>query len=159
MLGVAVVTDLRTGRIYNKVTVPCAAAGLVLGGISQGLPGVGDRVLGAAVPLAAVLLLSRLARLGGGDVKLLMGVGALKGLHFAIWAMLLTGIFGGVLAAVTIIRRRALKATAFNMVANMLSNAGGVRSDLAEGSVAGGIPYSIAIALGSATALVLRAWW
>ena len=155
MLAVAVVTDLRTGKIYNKLTVPCAAAGVGLGAAAEGLSGAGDRLLGAAVVLGAVLLLSRLARLGGGDAKLLIAVGALKGFHFAVWAMLLTGIFGGVLAAVAMVRARALKATAFNMITNMLSNAGGVGADLGEGSPVGKIPYSIAIALGSITALVL----
>jgi hypothetical protein len=53
------------------------------------------------------------------------------------------------------IRRRAVKATAVNMVANILSNAGGVRTDLAAGSALGKMPYSIAIAAGSLAALAL----
>jgi len=159
MLAVAVVTDLRTGKIYNKLTVPCAAAGVAFGGITAGLAGAADRMLGAAVVLGAVLLLSALVGLGGGDAKLLMAVGALKGFHFAIWAMLLTGVFGGVLAVVMMVRRRAVKRTALNMITNMLSNAGGVPTDLSAGSPLGKIPYSIAIALGSLTALVLGARW
>jgi len=153
MLSVAVVTDLRTGKIHNKLTVPCAAAGLALAGVGGGLAGVGNHALGAAAALAAALMLSGLAGLGGGDAKLLIAVGALKGFHFALWAMLLTGVAGGALAGVMIIRRRAVKATAVNMVANILSNAGGVRTDLAAGSALGKIPYSIAIAAGSLAAL------
>jgi len=102
-----------------------------------------------------VLMLSGLVRLGGGDAKLLIAVGALKGFHFAIWAMLLTGVFGGVLAAVVIIRRRAVKQTAVNMIANMVSSPSGVRMNLAAGSAVGKIPYSVAIALGSIAALAL----
>lgn len=157
MLGAAVATDLRRGKIYNKLTVPCAAAGLALGGIGAGWPGVADHALGAAVVLAVVLALSAAAGLGGGDAKLLIAVGALKGFHFAIWALLLTGVLGGVLAAVMILRRRAVKQSAANLIANMLSNAGGVPTDLAAESAVGKIPYSIAIALGSLAALALGA--
>ena len=156
MLAVALSTDLQRGKIYNWLTVPCAAVGLALGA-TGGLPAVGDRALGAAAVLAAVLLVSALAGLGGGDAKLLIAMGALKGLHFAVWAMLLTGVFGGLLAVVTMIRRRTAKQTALNLVANMLSNAGGLSRDLAAGSVGGKLPYSIAIALGCVTALVLGA--
>jgi len=158
MLAVAVVTDLRASKIYNWLTVPCAAAGLGLGALANGLPGAADRALGAVVVLGVVLVLPALVRLGGGDAKLLIAVGALQGLHFAIWAMLLTGVFGGALAAVVMIRRRAVKQTAFNLIANMLSNAGGVPTDLAMGSSLGKIPYSIAIALGCVAALALGAW-
>ncbi|UCH36156.1 MAG: prepilin peptidase [Armatimonadota bacterium] len=157
MLAVAVVTDLRSGKIYNKLTVPCAAAGLTLGGVAGGAAGLGDHALGAGIALGAVLMLSAVAGLGGGDAKLLIAVGALKGFHFTIWAMLLTGVFGGVLAAVWMIRRRAVRATAVNMLTNLLANAGGVHTDLATGSALGKIPYSIAIALGSLAALALGA--
>jgi len=155
MLAVAVVTDLRAGKIYNWLTAPCAAIGLAAGAVAAGLPGLADRALGAAVVLGAVILLSALVGLGGGDAKLLIAVGALQGFHFALWAMLLTGVFGGVLAVVLMVRRRAVKQTALNMAANVLSNAGGVPTDLAEGSALGKIPYSIAIALGSVAALAL----
>lgn len=156
MLAVAVVSDLRSGKVRNWLTVPCAAAGLALGGLGGGLTGLGDHALGAAAALAAVLMLSGLVRLGGGDAKLLIAVGALKGFHFAVWAMLLTGVFGGVLAAVVIIRRRAVKQTAVNMIANMVSSPSGVRMNLAAGSAVGKIPYSVAIALGAIAALALQ---
>jgi prepilin peptidase CpaA len=157
MLAVAVVTDLRTGKIRNWLTVPCAAAGLALGGAAGGWSGAADRGLGAAAALGVVLLLSSLVALGGGDGKLLIAVGALKGLHFACWAMLLTGVCGGVVAAVVMIRRRAVKQTALTVMSNLVSSAGGVPTDLAAGSAVGKIPYSIAIALGSLAALALGA--
>ena len=156
MLAAAVVTDLRTGKVYNWLTAPSVAVGLALGAVSGGFPAITDRLLGMAAVLAVAILLARLANLGGGDVKLLAAVGALQGVHFAIWAMLLTGVCGGVLATVVMLRRRAVKATALNMYVAMLSNAGGLRTDLAAGSVGGRIPYSIAIALGAALALALR---
>jgi prepilin peptidase CpaA len=156
MLAVAVVTDLRTGKVYNWLTAPAVVVGLTLGAVGGGLPAITDRLLGIVVVLAATILLSRVAGLGGGDVKLLAAVGALQGFHFAIWAMLLTGVCGGVLATMVMLRRRAVKATAMNMYVAMLTTRGGLRTDLAAGSVGGRIPYSIAIALGAALALALR---
>lgn len=157
MLAVAVVTDLRTGKIRNWLTAPAAVTGVALGAAGGGLTGMADRLAGMALVLAVVLLLSRVASLGGGDIKLLIAVGALKGFHFTVWAMLLTGVFGGVVAAVVMLRRRAIKETAVNMmVATMLSSTGGTSTAIPAGSVAGKFPYSIAIALGSILALFVR---
>jgi len=147
-LAVAMVTDLRSGKIRNWLTAPAVAAGLALGAIGGGLPAVGDRVLGAVVVLAAVAVLARVSHLGGGDIKLLVAVAALQGFRFALWTLLLAGVFGGLLAAAVMLRRRAVKATMVGMFTAMLSNAGGVPTDLASGSVGGRIPYSIAITLG-----------
>jgi len=156
MLGVSIVTDLRTGKVLNVLTVPCAIAGLTLGVIAGGLMGASDRLLAAAVVMMILFFLSPLAGLGGGDVKLLMAIGAIQGLHFAIWAMLFTGIAGGLLAIYTVAKRRKLKQTATNLLSNMLSKSAGVSTDLAAGSAVGKIPYSLAIAAGALVALVLR---
>jgi prepilin peptidase CpaA len=155
MLAVAVITDVRVGKVYNKLTVPCAAAGLTLAGLGGGRAGLGDHALAAGAALAVGLVLSGRGKVGGGDATLLIAVGALKGFPFVVWAMLLTGVAGGALAGALLIRRRALRQTAANMVANMLSTAAGVPTDLAAGSALGKIPYSVAIALGSVAALAL----
>jgi prepilin peptidase CpaA len=158
MLAASLVTDLRAGKIYNFVTAPCALAGLALGFIAGGLAGAGDRLLGMTVVLIAVVLLSPLVKLGGGDTKLLMAVGALQGFQFAIWAMLLTGVSGGVLALALLAKRRMMKQTASNMLTNMVSTAAGAPVDLATGSAVGKMQYSFAITLGALAALVLGAW-
>jgi len=157
LLAASIVTDLRMGKIYNLLTVPCMLAGLTLGTIAGGLTGVADRLLGMAAVVIVVVLLSPLTKLGGGDTKLLMAVGALQGFHFTIRAMLFTGVVGGVLALVVIARRRMLKQTAANMMTNMISNAAGISTDLAMGSMVGKIPYSPAITMGVLVALALGA--
>ena len=156
MLATAVVADLRVGKIFNWLTAPCAAVGIALGAAGGGLPGMADRLSGMAVVLVGVLLLSRAATVGGGDIKLLMAVGALKGFHFALWAMLLTGVLGGLVALVYMLRHRAIKETALTMmVATMVSSAGGQSAAIPTGPAAGKIPYSTAIALGTLSALAL----
>ena len=54
MLAASIVTDLRTGKIYNLLTVPCVLAGMVLGTIAGGLTGVADRPFGIAALLSCL---------------------------------------------------------------------------------------------------------
>ena len=157
MLAVCIITDMRAGKIYNLVTMPCMLAGPALGAIAGGVSGMTDRLLGMAIVFIVIMLLSPLTRLGGGDVKLLIAVGALQGFHFTIWALLFTGMAGGLLALVTITRRRLMKQTTVNMMTNMVSLAAGAPTDLATGSAVGKIQYSLAIALGALAALAIGA--
>jgi prepilin peptidase CpaA len=78
-LGAAVITDLRRRVIPNWLTVSACILGLGLGtldGLGAAAPYVGGAVVMAAVcvPLFSVRVL------GGGDVKLLIAVGALVGI-------------------------------------------------------------------------------
>lgn len=157
MLAVSVLTDVRTGKIFNFVTVPCALTGLALSALTGGPTRIADRLLAMAMVFAIMLLLSPLSKLGGGDIKLLMAVGALLGVHFTLWAMLFTGVAGGLLALVAMARRRLMKQTAANMMANMVSLSAGVPTDLAAGSALGKIQYSLAITLGTLAALAIGA--
>ncbi|MHB9106409.1 MAG: A24 family peptidase [Armatimonadota bacterium] len=157
LLAASIVTDLRVGKIFNLVTVPCALAGLALGAMAGGLMGAGDRLLKVVMVFIITMLLSPLSKLGGGDVKLLMAVGALQGVHFTLWALLFTGVAGGLLALVAAARRRLVKQTAVNMMTNMVSLSAGVPTDLAAGSALGKIQYSLAIALGALAAWAIGA--
>lgn len=69
----AALVDVRTGRIPDALTLVALGAGL---GMSKGLAGLASALLGAGVALAACMTVRRL---GGGDVKLLIALGALLG--------------------------------------------------------------------------------
>lgn len=157
LLAAGIVTDLCTGKIYNLVTAPCAVAGLALGAIAGGPAGLVDRLLAIGLVFFVTLLLSPVSRLGGGDVKLLMAVGALQGVQFTLWALFFTGVAGGLLAMVALIRRRLVKRTATNMLTRLVSLSAGVPTDLAAGSALGKLQYSPAIALGALAALAIGA--
>jgi prepilin peptidase CpaA len=83
----AAVWDYRTGRIPNGLThtalLAVPAASLVYhaarGGLSEGLAACGGALLGALVCGAFPLYLFARRGLGGGDVKLFAGIGALLG--------------------------------------------------------------------------------
>lgn len=79
LLGWAAVEDWRTGRIRNWLTLTLALSGLVqslqLFGAARTVP-PGTAVLGLLTGFGLTFLLFAIGALGGGDVKLLAGLGA-----------------------------------------------------------------------------------
>lgn len=110
----ATFTDIRSFKIYNALTIPLLASGLLY---HLGVGGFGGlRASGTGVIVGfAVLILPYLAgAIGAGDVKLLMGFGAWLGVmptaFIALAGCLLTGLF----AAVVLMRRGGLQALWLN---------------------------------------------
>jgi len=104
-------TDLRERRIYNKVVLSAAAAGILLQTAQHGLPGLKSGLAGCGLGLLLFFLPFALGGLGAGDVKLLGAVGALKGPLFVIFTALGTALAGGVIAVFILIGQRRLWAT------------------------------------------------
>ncbi|MFI5289353.1 MAG: prepilin peptidase [Polyangia bacterium] len=92
------VTDLWKGRIYNSVTYPAMAAGLLVQVFTHGVAGLWIALGGFAVGFFPAFLLFALGGLGGGDVKLLGAIGALAGAVPATETMILAFLFGGFFA-------------------------------------------------------------
>jgi prepilin peptidase CpaA len=95
----AVVWDLRTGTIPNWIVSGGIGAGLVCGLWSDGLEGAGLSAAGAAAGFALFVVLHWMGGMGGGDVKLMAGFGALLGPWGIVVAAVLASIAGGLLAA------------------------------------------------------------
>jgi prepilin peptidase CpaA len=156
-LTASVYCDVRWGKIYNKITFPCMAAGLLLNTLKDGLGGTLLSLTGLGAALALVLALSLVAGrgLGGGDIKLLGAIGALRGAEFVLWAGLFTALAGGVLALIPLVRQRAFLYTVRNLFHNALARIGyGMPTEISQGSVAGKQPYGVAIFVGTIGALV-----
>ena len=94
----AAVIDLRIRRIPNTITLPLAAAGVILAGLSRGFPGVGDSVAGFFVLLLPYFVLFALKGSGAGDAKMMGAIGAWLGLRAGIVVLLAVAIVGGVLS-------------------------------------------------------------
>lgn len=71
--AVAVVTDFKTGLIYNWLTVPLFAGALAWATVTGGLPGAGTAVLAGLMMYFSVFAFAPFA---GGDFKLAVGIGA-----------------------------------------------------------------------------------
>jgi len=93
---VCAVTDLKKRKIYNIATFPAIILGLGLNGIYNGFAGLKESALGVLVGFLMLYFFYLGGGIGAGDVKFLMGVGALKGTSFvfqgAICGILLSGI-------------------------------------------------------------------
>ena len=100
---VVMVTDFRWRRIPNVVTYPAMAIGLALAAVERfpgeilGSPaGFIDHLLALVAALVLLYPLFSARAMKAGDVKLLMTVGALKGLLFLFWSFVYGAVIGGV---------------------------------------------------------------
>ncbi|HNY13549.1 MAG TPA: A24 family peptidase [Candidatus Wallbacteria bacterium] len=96
ILFISLYTDLKSGKIYNWVTLPAMAGGLLLNfmisGQATAYAGLLNSVYGILVALIIFVLPYLIGALGGGDVKLLMAIGALKGYVFLFYSVLAIGV-------------------------------------------------------------------
>ncbi len=105
VVAVATVTDLRSRRVPNWLTLPFLVAGLVVGGATGGLAGVAQSAAGAGL---AVLLLGAfclLRGMGWGDLKLCAAVGAWIGPGQLGLALLAAAVAGGLAAVLVLLWR------------------------------------------------------
>lgn len=78
-LLVAAVTDFRERKVYNWLTYPMVVVGLLLHTIAFGLSGFLIGFLTALAVLVVGLLILPFRWFGGGDIKLLIAIGATLG--------------------------------------------------------------------------------
>jgi len=98
----AIIEDVARRQISNWIPCSAFAAGLLLQSVLHGWRGVGSALLGTVAGFSVFLIFYLLGGMGGGDVKLMAGFGALLGAHKVLEAALWTAACGGVLAALVI---------------------------------------------------------
>ena len=96
---IAAWTDWHERKVFNKHTYPLVIVGLVTHTIALGWAGLGDGLLSVALALVIGLVLSTFGWMGGGDIKLLMGVGASLGMStllqvtfYSVWVGAILGL-------------------------------------------------------------------
>ncbi len=124
----AAVTDLKSGRIYNRLVYPAVAVGLLLALAGGGWAELKDHTLAAAIGFGVLFLCYAIGGMGGGDVKLMAAVGALGGMTrgegalggfswpeqtwFIAYVLLYAFAIGAIMGLLAAIWRRALGRTA-----------------------------------------------
>jgi prepilin peptidase CpaA len=99
MVGVAAIADdLTRRRISNWIPACAFASGLILQIAESGWRGAVSALLGTAAGAGIFLIFYLLGGMGGGDVKLMAGFGAVLGVPRLLEASLWTAGCGGVMA-------------------------------------------------------------
>jgi len=161
LLAVAAVIDLRQRRIPNWLSFGLMAAGLAKAIWLGGLAGAGHAALGLLAGGGLAMVLFAVSALGGGDVKLLAGIGTWLGPGPVFWVFIVEAIVGMVIVVVQAAaqgRMRTLLRNSTIIVANFAcaSEVGldhAIESGKACRSVARPLPYAVPILI--ATLIVL----
>jgi prepilin peptidase CpaA len=98
----ACIDDLRRRQISNWIPGSAFVSGLVLQTVQHGWRGAGSALLGTVAGAGVFLIFYLLGGMGGGDVKLMAGFGALLGAKRLFEAALWTAGCGGVMALAVI---------------------------------------------------------
>lgn len=159
LLGLLIIssyTDWKYRKIYNKVTVTCFVAGLLLS-VLYDFPGsLGNALLASSLAFGIFFIMFTLRQMGGGDVKLVTAIGALTGFPFILNVLLWGIIAGGVYAIAALLLRGSLwenlKRLGF-FIWNLIfwRKAGSLFPRSPER-----IPYGICISAGTLIALFLK---
>lgn len=114
-VGIATVTDVRTFKIHNVLTLPLLASGLAYHGYVGGTDGLTNSLLGALFGFGALLFLYLAGGMGGGDIKLMAGVGAWLGVPLTFAVFLAASFAAGIYAVVLILVHGRLRETWVNL--------------------------------------------
>jgi len=151
LVGIAaIVEDLARRRISNWI--PCAAfvGGLAAQFLAHGWRGVGSGLLGSLAGFLVFLIFYVLGGMGGGDVKLMAGFGAVLGVKKLLEAALWTAACGGLIAAAVI----ALGSLRAFWTASRPAVSGASEAAISGMRQSKTIPYAPAIAAGVWLSLV-----
>ncbi|MGA1266863.1 MAG: prepilin peptidase [Phycisphaerales bacterium] len=167
--SIATVTDLRSMRIPNWLTLPLLGAGIAHGGWLHGFGGIGDSLAGAAIAGGIFLAAYALAGGGAGDAKLMMAIGSWIGLDASVPLVLGVTASGFVYAMIVTVARGSIRDVPIVIFHGLMMVRFGVARLLggrlqtqpaAEASAAPGprhrhwFPYAPAILVGTAVT-----WW
>ena len=127
--------DLWRRRVSNPIAVGAFLSGLVANTVLEGLRGAGNALAGSLVGFVIFLAFYLLGGMGGGDVKLMAGFGAILGVERILIAAIMAALIGGLMAlgylVVRVVQRWARPAS--------MTSGSGLKDS---------IPYAPAIGLG-----------
>jgi prepilin peptidase CpaA len=136
--SIALVTDLRTRRIPNWLTVSALVAGLLVNLLVSGPSGVISGLAGAMLGFVLLIPFYALRAMGAGDVKLLSAMGALLGPQTLLVTAAGGALVGGLMSLIILARRGRLSLVAHEMfVMHTIPSPSGAKA-----------PYAVAIASG-----------
>jgi len=161
----AAVFDLRQRRIPNWLAVSGFVLGIAMNTFLFELPGLWTSLEGAGVALLVYVPLFALRAMGAGDAKLMAAVGAITGPMNWLGILILTSVFGGVLAVVLVLGKGRVRHTLGNLKLILTSwRFRHLPYDLSPELDVGSeqalrLPHAVSILLGTVAFLVASAMW
>ncbi len=160
VLGVATFTDLRSRRIPNWLVLPFLVLGFVVSTWLHGWHGLGQSFAGAGLGLLLYGILFWMGGMGAGDVKLCTAIGAWIGPEQLLFALVVTGMVGGLMVLIWAACGGFLKElfTGASNLALGWKDRGGLRDPemTLSNPTKRKIPYAPAIALGTLISFFAR---
>ncbi|NSW90186.1 MAG: prepilin peptidase [Firmicutes bacterium] len=109
LLGLALLSDIKTYKIKNAVTLPFIFMGTVTNIYLNGINGLFTSIMGILIPIIFLTPLYALRMLGAGDIKLFSAIGAVMGNRFILYSMAFSFLEGGVIALFLMLSRKNFK--------------------------------------------------
>ncbi len=112
---IAAVTDVWKFKVYNLLTFPLLAGGLIYHAINGGTAGLSGSLLGALAGFGLMILLYTMGGMGAGDVKFVTALGAWLGLPLTLYVLMAGCIAAGIYAAILLVTAASLRETLLNI--------------------------------------------
>jgi len=101
----AAATDLWRFKVYNLLTLPTLALGVLTSTVLGGWAGLAASLLGAGFGFAILVIFFALGGVGAGDVKLLTAVGAWLGPYWTVHVFIASALAAGAYAVALLLVR------------------------------------------------------
>ncbi len=157
LVAASVATDIKLRKIHNVVTMPAILSGLILNSLNNGASGALFSLYGILLATGMMALPFIMKGIGGGDLKMLAAIGALKGPEFVFVVFVSGGIAGGIIAAM-FLNTKAKRKASINQIKNMCLTVGqgsASATRMQEQDSPKAIPYAVAIAAGTVVAILV----
>lgn len=157
-VALCVASDVRTRRIPNLLSGGAMVGGLLLNGLYGGGQGLAGSLAGLALLIGLLLPPFALGGIGGGDVKMMGGVGALLGVQLGFAALTIGMLLGGAvmlahLARLGRLREKLVHTTNLFSLAVLTRSTEPLRVSAADpGAIS--LPYSVPLGLGTVAAII-----
>ncbi|PYV13273.1 MAG: prepilin peptidase [Acidobacteria bacterium] len=156
----AAFTDVRSGRIPNRLAYGALLLGLAVRTFVGGWGGLFEGLLGALICGGIFLVFFVIGGMGAGDVKLMAAIGCWAGIRQGLVTVLATAIAGGILAVAYMVFYRRGSDTFRNMGSLMRFHlTSGLRTHPEINIKSSGaikIPYAVAILIGTVYSMGLH---
>ena len=120
LLIIACYKDIKTSIIPNVITFISVIIGIILNYLYCGFDGLLFSMFGFLIGFIIFIAPFILGGMGGGDVKLMAAIGALKGWKFVLLTTIYSGLAGGIIVIIILIKQKKLLITLKRVIAIIL---------------------------------------